>query len=292
MYNRKDVKLWAKRALHGNWLTVFKVSVCLMAGYYVLNLTSALFGSFAIPLGDSTTFSVGSAIFANWAYSALCMLPMMVSASYFFLRLFRGDAPSFGSAFRTFSSFHVYARCLKGMLWVGLWYVLWSLTPLYALAGLMVTSAFFGVSAGVSMVMGPIFLVATIALAILSISKTLGYVFTPFILAEYPQIGGRRALSMSKIMANGYKLVLVELWFSFILWMLAGALIFVILFIFGFAIAGIMTSIIMCTYVTPYILTSLAGAYDRIKLTCIDEGLFEGVAGFESVWSELNGSAI
>lgn len=197
---------------------------------------------------------------------------------------------TFSSAYNSFSSFSTYAKRLKGMLWVGMWYALWAWIPMIVIGLLLLITSMFSAVQVIALMQGPLFLIALIAFVIFAYIKILGYIFVPFILSEYPDMGGRRALNLSKAMMAGNKWDLFELFISFTLWMLAVSLVGIALSFLGLINASLLSWVLMCVYVMPYVLTSLAGAYDRIKLDCIDEGRFDGVEGLEPVWSEMGGS--
>jgi uncharacterized membrane protein len=133
--------------------------------------------------------------FLSGAVSVFVVLPLAVGYSVFTLRVYRGEATDVGDMFRT--GFSNYWRHVGGMLWMGLFTVLWTLLAI-----------------------------------IPGIIKALAYFMTPYILAECPDVTATDALKLSMRMTKGHKGKVFVMGLSFIGWGLLTALTFGILGIF------------------------------------------------------------
>ncbi|MEG2570148.1 MAG: DUF975 family protein [Clostridia bacterium] len=135
------------------------------------------------------------------------------------LRVSRGEKISCSLPFT--STMHNYPRKLGGIYWMHLFTFLWSLL-----------------------------------LIIPGIVKSYAYSFTPYILAEFPNVKARDALKLSMKMTNGAKGDLFLFDLSFIGWAM--------LTVITFGIVGI--------YVAPYYAVAHASLYDSIKNNAIESG--------------------
>jgi uncharacterized membrane protein len=100
------------------------------------------------------------------------------------------------------------------------------------------------------------FLVACL-LAIPALIKRYAYRMTPWILADNPRIGFRRALKLSRRMTRGHKFELFILDLSFIGWYLLGLILFVV---------GVV-------FVRPYYKATIAELYAVLRKNSVDLGL-------------------
>ena len=153
-------------------------------------------------------------------------------------------APNVGMIFSLFKA-GSYLKTVGGMLWMNLFLFLWNLlasVPLFI--GVIYTGVklfqtdFSGMQDLTSKQMadlilklageyGPLLGLLTLASILLSIPyiiKTYSYRMTPWILADNPAIGYRRALQLSKVMTRGHKWNIFVLDLSFIGWYLLGFL--------------------------------------------------------------------
>lgn len=89
----------------------------------------------------------------------------------------------------------------------------------------------------------------SLLLIIPGIIKGISYSFAPYILADNPEMSGSEAINVSKSMTYGHKGELFVLGLSFFWWY--------VLCIITFGLASI--------YVSPYICTAYANAYNKIK---------------------------
>ncbi|HHT17776.1 MAG TPA: DUF975 family protein [Papillibacter sp.] len=164
--------------------------------------------------------------------TALLILPLDVGICAFFLRN-RLSAPSIPTLFYSFNRY-AYGGVVASMLWRMLFTSLWALLPasgfLVLLPGLInsgilpyVTDSltlFRLYSPTVWLVCSVIFLAGTVVLLI----KAISYGMVPYILADNPRIGARRALRLSMAMTYGYKMDIFLLGLSFFGWILLAAI--------------------------------------------------------------------
>ncbi len=81
------------------------------------------------------------------------------------------------------------------------------------------------------------------------IIKTYAYIFTPFILSEFPDVSARDALRISERLTHGYKMRIFNLWISFFLWEILSLVTFGILSVvaipyYGITLAGFFSEIL------------------------------------------------
>lgn len=89
----------------------------------------------------------------------------------------------------------------------------------------------------------------TLLLVIPGIIKTFSYAMTPYILNEYPDLGLRASITMSRKMMHGHKLDLLVLQISFL----------------GWALVSLITFGIGLLWLIPYMQTSMAVFYEDVK---------------------------
>ena len=107
----------------------------------------------------------------------------------------------------------------------------------------------FGKSIWLSILVAVFTFLWTLLLYIPGIIKGLSYSMAFYVLADNPEMTAREALRESKEIMHGHKWELFVLQLSFILWMILG------LFTLGFAY----------NYVIPYMSTTVANFYQKIK---------------------------
>ncbi len=151
-------------------------------------------------------------------FSLLVAPVVIVGATKYFLNFSNGT--SFGTDDFKFA-FDNYFKILCSMLWMELFEMLWSL--LFIIPGII---------------------------------KSVAYSFTPYILAENPNVGYKEAIKISMVLTDGRKGELFLLTLSFIGWFFLSAL------TFGIALI----------YVIPYYQTTMAQAYEQIKAETIAQG--------------------
>ncbi len=91
------------------------------------------------------------------------------------------------------------------------------------------------------------------------IIKGLAYSLTPYIIYENPNIGAQRALKLSMEITKGHKGELFVLYISFLGWVLLGAITFGIAYI----------------YIIPYVRTTAAVYYAKLKELAIRERIID-----------------
>ena len=90
------------------------------------------------------------------------------------------------------------------------------------------------------------------------IIKAIAYSFTPYILAEYPNVPATEAVKISMRMTQGHKGEIFMMSLSFLGWFLLNG--------FTFGILGIF-------YVNPYFYVSVAGQYQDLKELALQNGV-------------------
>lgn len=166
----------------------------------------------------TTIFCVVSAVTLGFG-SLFIMPPLAVGLSMFFLGVWREENPPFETML---GGFQRYTQSLIGILWMNLWIFLWGLL-----------------------------------LVIPGIVKALAYSMTPYLLADYPDIGPRTALKISMAMTKGRKAEIFVLYLSFLGWHILSAL---------------TLGILELVHVGPYFQISMAGLYEGLKQDAFEEG--------------------
>lgn len=155
-----------------------------------------------------------------------------------------------------------YWKVVGAMAYRYLFLFLWTLPALVPYALIFVIMAVAQTNASVAFLM-PLLLLVVIGLIVLPIIASLRYVFIPWILADNPQIGYRRAMELSKIMTWGQKGHIFGLYWSFFPWYLAvlGAAFLTC----GFGAVGII-------FLIPYLQATYAELYAQCRHNAIQSG--------------------
>ena len=122
-----------------------------------------------------------------------------------------------------FEGLNKWGRGILGGLWRGLWTVLWGLIviPVTVLFSFLMSFVPFYISYELALFFVIIFMfIGFIPMFI----KTVEYTFTMFFLAEFPAIGIRKALTLSKKITKGNRWNVFVIELSFIGWFLLGAI--------------------------------------------------------------------
>ncbi len=185
--------------------------------------------------------------------------------------------PSLGQIFSLFRNGD-WLPTVGGMLWMNLWLFLWSLLPtLLIMASAVLTFIFsmesvqIWITQGLQLDeqltaqlagMGTILLASLLsllgaALMIPVIIKQYAYRLTPWILADNPRIGYRRALKLSIEMTRGQKFEIFVLDLSFI----------------GWWIAGFLACCIGVIFVVPYYMATQAELYAVLRANAVQQQL-------------------
>jgi hypothetical protein len=218
MWQFADLKLKAREVLKSNYWQAFLVALI------VAVVTS--FGDFSDRKHDGETLSAMMTAFAGiGALIALAVriflgIPLEVGGNRYFIRSALGnkDFNELGFAFQRGR----YAGALKGVLWMWVRIILWVL-----------------------------------CLIVPGIIKSIAYMMVPYILADNPNIGAKRALALSEQMTLGHKWRIFVFGLSFIGWILLGIL---ALFVGVF-------------FLLPYIQASFAELYILLRGQAIEKGL-------------------
>lgn len=158
---------------------------------------------------------------ANTALEVLSLFimgPLLLAVSRYFWRVSTGAQPTVGSFF---SAFNACSSACLAYLWQTLWTCLWLLL-----------------------------------LIVPGIIKYLSYSMQFFLLAEYPELGARRSLELSKRLTEGYKWELFVTFMSFL----------------GWAVLSVCTLGLALVYVLPYYYTTMAQIYRYLKEEALSSG--------------------
>lgn len=151
--------------------------------------------------------------------SYFLLFPIWISLSLFFIKIYTGQR---GDLKDLISGFYPYGRNIGAMFWMYLWLILW-----------------------------------TLLLIIPGIIKYFAYMFTPYLLAEYPNLRATDAVKVSMKITDGYKMDLFVFYLSYLGWFILCGLTFGVLYVF---------------YVGPYFNTALAGCYQELKNVALANG--------------------
>ena len=215
---------------------------------------------------------------AGVAYAIFVSPVVQVGSDRWFSRSRESAAvPSIGMLFSHFKQGR-YMKTVGGMLWMNLFLFLWSLLAMIPLLGgvTWVIIQFLGENLGWSGYAIPdqfynwlggfeaarltfflLLMLASSLLALPVIIKGYSYRMTPWILADNPQIGYKRALKLSIQLTRGHKWGIFVLDLSFIGWFILGGLLCGI---------GIM-------FVMPYFQAVQAELYARLRRLGVDQVL-------------------
>jgi len=269
MWTRAELKANAKAVLrHSYWEGV--VAYLIFGG---ISLGVGLIGSFVPFVSIAGTFFV--------------MLPLTVGLNYFFMQN-QVAPPVINNIFFPFGGGR-FMKITGSMAWMYLFTTLWSMISLIGLFIIIVK----GFSAIVPFFMNdsfysdwpgmsgswlydtgwiseylrsidsswtvPLFVSGVIYIAgtILVYMKTLSYSMTPYILTDNPFIGYERALKLSIAMTDGYKWRMFVLYLSFI----------------GWALLALLTLGIGFLFLSPYVQSTKAALYVKLRDIAIDRGL-------------------
>lgn len=185
--------------------------------------------------------------------------------------------PSIGQIFSLFKS-GVYLSTVGSMLWMNLFLFLWRLLTLIPIAiGISIVTVwsvqknFFSSFTenmnpydfakaqdwGVFALVFSLLVLAIILFSIPAMIKQFSYRMTPWILADNPTIGYKKALKLSMQMTRGHKMAIFVLDLSFIGWFLLGAI-----------ACGIGVLFVM-----PYYQAVQAELFARIRQTSVEQGI-------------------
>jgi uncharacterized membrane protein len=185
-----------------------------------------------------------AAVLLGIAWKIFISGPVKVGSMRWFSRSRESAAsPTLSLVFSLFRKDH-YLGSVAGMLWHDFWLFIWGLisaVPIVAALGFFIfsnqvlTISNFGISGSfeispdqLSSLIGVILVVAGIvlsaALSIIYVAKTYGYSLVPWLLADNPNLGARRALTLSRQLTRTHRFEMFVLDLSFIGWYLLGLL--------------------------------------------------------------------
>ena len=195
MWNRADLKASAKTILKGNYWPAFLVSfIILITGG---SHNHAEFGSGAGGSGGGTALNIGFEFYLLFAVGVIVIIILRVFIGYllevggrkYFIELTKGESSIgfLGYVFKQKSYWNVF----KTMLIRSIYLILWTL--LFIIPGII---------------------------------KFYAYRMVPYILADNPDMGYKRAINLSKQMTQNEKLKIFVLDLSFLGWFILGGLLF------------------------------------------------------------------
>ena len=152
--------------------------------------------------------------------SVLVMAPIVVGITRWFIRSRETAKVKVNICFSSFKG-SVYFKTVGSMLYYNIWLILWFM--LFYIPGII---------------------------------KSYSYRMIPYILADNPEIGAKRALKLSNQMTRGHKFEIFILDLSFIGWYLL----------------GLMACCIGVVAVTPYVNATMAELYDTLKKEAVESG--------------------
>lgn len=228
---RKQIKEYAKNRMYEQYGTLLLavVLVC-VASYFIINISSSIL---SIPM--VITGAARSSVFAHYELflnSVVSVMLIPTTAISLFVSPFSSVGLN-GTALLVARNkkititepftigFKNYLRKVGGMAWMALFSFLWSL--LFIIPGIV---------------------------------KAYSYRFTPYILADCPNVSARDALKISMRMTQGVKWELFVFDLSFL----------------GWSLLTVLTFGLLSIYTTPYYQTASAALYDSIKNNALASG--------------------
>jgi uncharacterized membrane protein len=227
---RQQVKALAREAIRGQRGTsVFILFMCMLllsAWAIVLGMVTRTMGTRVPDIYNPGQYTVhmdltGWALY-NTVYIAGMFLFLAIMVNLFgeYIKIYKREKAGAGALFSELTV--NFWRKIGGMLWMSLWHTLW-----------------------------------TLLLIIPGIIKSLAYFFTPYILADCPNVTARQALKISMRITNGYKGDVFVFVMSWIGWYLLSVLTF---------------GILLIVYVGPYYYTAQAGLYLELRDKALADG--------------------
>ena len=186
--------------------------------------------------------------------------PVTIGMDRWFSRTREGEEASrIGLLFSLFRR-GSYLKSVGAYAWMTLWGFVWSLPSVAAFSAAGVLLAATRIETGsfdlVPMGIASVLLAVGFALLIPAIMRSYAYRLTPWILADNPGIGHRRALRLSIAMSDGHKAGMFVLDLSFLGWYLLG---------FLACCVGVL-------FVTPYVVATWAELYATLKASAVALG--------------------
>lgn len=259
MFDRAALKRDVRDMLRGNWGSVFLTLLLWGLLTAVISFLSAMLTPFTLGL-------------ATIAATILLFNPLAVSLYRYMSMFFRQQRPEMGQAFNGFSNF---GANVGAMFWRDLWLFIWMLPAVGLIAvglaqmgiGMTMLNAVTGnlndmyraidaLSYGMTG-FGALFILLGYVAMILPVIKGLSYFAVPYLIGDYPDLGMRECLNISKKIMHGHKWEMFVFNLSFLPWILLVSV--------TCGIAGI--------YVGPYLSVADAAYYDHVKNLALDSGV-------------------
>ncbi len=204
----------------------------------------------------------------------LFSMTINVEIIYFFLTVYRGEQVTVGAFFSTL--WRNVGRKIGGMLWLSMFIFLWALA---AIVPIFIILAAAG--SRMDSDSGSIVLVSLLMLMMYVpiIIKGLSYSMHIFMLRDCPTATVSECLNLSSRMMKGHKGELFMLYLSFIGWLLlAAAMLYLPMFfmrgsVLMMVLGTLAYAVFLCSFLSPYMLTTLAGFYDELKKVSVASGV-------------------
>lgn len=284
-----ELKTRAKYSLTNKYWSALLASLILVGITYGVTWIISLFSSFAmIPAFFSTllnnSYSYNTA-YGGYAFFqvmttflpsiAITMVlsilpqfflysPMTVGGNNWYSRNREMPSrPNYKTLFCAFQSKH-YLKVVGATAYPFLFQLLWSLPYI---GSYILFFVFFAVSSNSDsslLMLTPLLLLVTLGLLALPIIASLRYTFIPWILADNPEIGYRRAMELSKQMTYGQKGHIFGLYWSFFPWYLA---------VLGAAFLTCGFGAVSIVFLVPYLQATQAELYAQCRHNAIQSGL-------------------
>lgn len=317
MFDRAGLKQTAKAKLKGNLVqpTLVNLVVGIVLSFVstvpfysmLKNFSPTNFYSYSSSMGygeefysEASTMSSGAAIFPSilaLLVTILVLIPISTALTRYFIRFWRDEAPTFGSAFNGFSDGR-FGPYIGASLWQALWLCIWML-PGMVIFGIgsvmMVNSQYSGGSGGFGAFL---MFVGMLALYVAVIYKAYSYYLTEYIIADNHKVGARKSVSLSKNLMKGHKWEAFVVALSFIGWFLLiyVALMIAVAFVamgingmvFGWILAVILGIVIWIgsLVLQTYMSVTFAGYYDYV----VADGLQRGIVSLDELGRSTGGS--
>jgi len=226
MKTRKEIKTLAREALRERRGTAILLGLvyCVLTAIWTSVYTKLFLVSAAMARRSTGILLsgtfLGTVVFVKGLAVLLVMAVLLYGA---FLKLYKREDVSVEAMFTGLRP--GFFRKLGGIAWMMLWLGLWSL--LFVIPGVV---------------------------------KLFSYFAAPFILAEYPDVKAREALTLSKRMTKGHR----------------GQVFVMMLSFFGWGVLSVLTlGILGIVFVLPYFYLTYAGYYAELRDLAIADGVID-----------------
>lgn len=222
MFDRILYKNVARKQLKGRSLTPMLATAVQLVIIYAVSLPYKNYVKAQVmkTLGNEVTAESMQSAFSSLIFILALMGILYIASSYLYITLSHTkEKQPFSTYIKGFS---LYLKGFLGFVWFYIWTFLW-----------------------------------TLLLIVPGIVKSISYSQMFFILAEYPELGVRKAMNISKTITKGFKADLFVMFLSFLGWII---------------LTGI-TYGILGVWLIPYMSMSFVNAYHAIKDNAIKSGI-------------------